>query len=287
MALQTSGAISLADIQTEFGGSNPIGLNEYYGAASGIPASGAIDFADFYGATNNPYAQYTSGNFRRGIHNYTLPGATLPLRYDSTYIPSNSINTSNFMELPGMVNTTTLASWWFRAYTQPGTRGYDSSWAGSLNTALPEYNYGNYNGWDIGFYSAFTDSTSPSQDNFLLWFYDKPLFLTSTYNVNSGQGLYVDSIPPTYSTDQAAWNNVKITVRGETSGAVYTMESTRSASTEFLSVNGNTRRQILSNNGGNLYVPPAHRWDLPSTSSNRTGTFIPDEPTTAKIELGV
>jgi hypothetical protein len=30
MTLQASGAISLGDIQTEFGGSNPIGLNEYY-----------------------------------------------------------------------------------------------------------------------------------------------------------------------------------------------------------------------------------------------------------------
>ena len=52
MALQTSGAISLLDIQNEFGGSNPIGINEYYGAASGIPSSGTIDFADFYGASN-------------------------------------------------------------------------------------------------------------------------------------------------------------------------------------------------------------------------------------------
>ena len=31
MALPSSGAISLQDIQNEFGGSNPIGINEYYG----------------------------------------------------------------------------------------------------------------------------------------------------------------------------------------------------------------------------------------------------------------
>ena len=29
MALQTSGAISFADLQTEFGGSNPVSLSEY------------------------------------------------------------------------------------------------------------------------------------------------------------------------------------------------------------------------------------------------------------------
>lgn len=51
MALQSSGAISLNDIQTEFGGSNPIGINEYYGVAPGIPASGQISIGDFYGAS--------------------------------------------------------------------------------------------------------------------------------------------------------------------------------------------------------------------------------------------
>ena len=49
MALQSSGAISLADVQTEFGGSNPIGIDEYYGVAAGIPASGTISLANFYG----------------------------------------------------------------------------------------------------------------------------------------------------------------------------------------------------------------------------------------------
>lgn len=49
MALQTSGPISLLDVQNEFGGSNPIGMNEYYGAASGVPTSGAIGLNAFYG----------------------------------------------------------------------------------------------------------------------------------------------------------------------------------------------------------------------------------------------
>ena len=49
MVLQTSGAISLADIAAEFGGSAPHSLSEYYGAASGVPASGAISIGTFYG----------------------------------------------------------------------------------------------------------------------------------------------------------------------------------------------------------------------------------------------
>ena len=48
MALQSSGAISLSQIAAEFGGSTPHSLSEYYGAAAGVPSSGAIDFADFY-----------------------------------------------------------------------------------------------------------------------------------------------------------------------------------------------------------------------------------------------
>jgi hypothetical protein len=51
MVLPSSGPISLASVQTEFGGSNPIGINEYYGVASGVPASGTISLANFYGTS--------------------------------------------------------------------------------------------------------------------------------------------------------------------------------------------------------------------------------------------
>lgn len=49
MALQTSGAISLQDIETEFGGSHPISISEYYAADTGVPSSGALSLNDFYG----------------------------------------------------------------------------------------------------------------------------------------------------------------------------------------------------------------------------------------------
>lgn len=52
MALQSSGPISLGDIQTEFGGSNPISISEYYGADTGVPGSGTISISDFYGTSN-------------------------------------------------------------------------------------------------------------------------------------------------------------------------------------------------------------------------------------------
>lgn len=70
MALQSSGAISLANIQSEFGGSNPISMNEYYrggglvpSSVTAVPASGAIDMADFYGTSN--VSPISTTNFAR------------------------------------------------------------------------------------------------------------------------------------------------------------------------------------------------------------------------------
>jgi hypothetical protein len=39
MALQTSGSISLEDIESEFGGGNPISIGDYYRGGSYVPAS--------------------------------------------------------------------------------------------------------------------------------------------------------------------------------------------------------------------------------------------------------
>jgi hypothetical protein len=62
MALPSSGVLTLNDIQTEFGGTNPIDLSEYYRGGglvpdtagnAGIPTSGVISVTDFYGAANS------------------------------------------------------------------------------------------------------------------------------------------------------------------------------------------------------------------------------------------
>ena len=63
MTLPSSGPLSLSDIQGEFGGSNPISLNEYYAGGANVPAgtsgtygavpsSGTISVRNFYGTTN-------------------------------------------------------------------------------------------------------------------------------------------------------------------------------------------------------------------------------------------
>ena len=60
MVLQTSGTISLSDIQGEFLGDNPISISEYYRGGTyvpeaainaNIPTSGTISLSDFYGTS--------------------------------------------------------------------------------------------------------------------------------------------------------------------------------------------------------------------------------------------
>jgi hypothetical protein len=62
MTLPASGPLSLNDIQGEFGGTNPIGMNEYYaggglvppgttGTYGAVPSSGALSVQNFYGTS--------------------------------------------------------------------------------------------------------------------------------------------------------------------------------------------------------------------------------------------
>jgi hypothetical protein len=81
MALQSSGPISLLDIQNEFGGSAPIGINEYYGAGD-APSYGEISIGEFYGSSA---FQFTSYIFGEG-------GSTS--NYDSLY--GNTITPGSF-----------------------------------------------------------------------------------------------------------------------------------------------------------------------------------------------
>lgn len=63
MALPSSGQISLLQIATEFGGTVPHSLSEYYGAAAGVPASGTISFSHFYGKSAIVAAGYWAGGW--------------------------------------------------------------------------------------------------------------------------------------------------------------------------------------------------------------------------------
>lgn len=80
MALPESGPISLGDIQAEFGGTNPVTLEEYYkgGAyvldsdyAPNVPTSGPISLSDFYGSKKNTLTTVTFNN--PGDNIFVLP----------------------------------------------------------------------------------------------------------------------------------------------------------------------------------------------------------------------
>ena len=78
-----TGTASLLDIQNEFGGSNPISLSEYYGAASGVPTSGTISINDFRGLSNNaPITRVFTG---KALYNAGLKGG--PGFYNTGFNP--------------------------------------------------------------------------------------------------------------------------------------------------------------------------------------------------------
>jgi hypothetical protein len=107
MTLQSSGPISLGQIQTEFGGANPIGISEYYrnGAYTTsnntrVPTGGTIKCSDFYGSfrfipvrgcTNPSATNYNpSANQDDGSCTFIVRGCTNPSAIN--YNPSANQN---------------------------------------------------------------------------------------------------------------------------------------------------------------------------------------------------
>ena len=128
MVLQSAGAISLANIQTEFGGTNPIGLDEYYlnglyttgTGATGIPTSSQISLNQFYGKSKVAGAawppaavQSTYGNFGIpwpvGSTNYEFQagasGTNLTRTGGSTF---NNLGSDNYRNRPNFINYQSL-----------------------------------------------------------------------------------------------------------------------------------------------------------------------------------
>lgn len=73
MPIQTSGAISLGNLQTEFGGVNPASITEYYRGGANVPAterntaiptSGQIKITDFYNSADFELRHIASINVR-------------------------------------------------------------------------------------------------------------------------------------------------------------------------------------------------------------------------------
>jgi hypothetical protein len=109
MVLPSSGALSLNQIQTEFGGSNPIGLNEYYrggnyvsSTITAIPASGVISIFNFYGTGRtwpclnlysyggNPDVFFDSGTVDTYGEYFTPPAGSFTFYFEIVPTPYNT-----------------------------------------------------------------------------------------------------------------------------------------------------------------------------------------------------
>ena len=77
MALQTSGAISLANVQSEFGGSNPISISEYVRGGSYVP-----------NVTQNNAIPTTTSNM--GMDDFYGTLALIPIVSGTTYVSNGS-----------------------------------------------------------------------------------------------------------------------------------------------------------------------------------------------------
>jgi hypothetical protein len=97
MAIPASGAVSLLDLQDEFGGATPISINEYYkGGANvpntttnaSVPTSGTISFDDFHGASDIPPLSGTKSGNAFGSRN--APGGTV-VTNSVTITPSGGV----------------------------------------------------------------------------------------------------------------------------------------------------------------------------------------------------
>lgn len=136
MAIQPSGVIALSDIQDEFGGTNPIGLSEYYrGGAyttsnnTSVPTSGAISLSDFYGATSAVEVIYEliGGGGGGAGSRYVISGVSI----NGTAGGNSSISGTGFT-----TETSTGGAggnWGAFASTAGGSSHYGAGGAGGVN----------------------------------------------------------------------------------------------------------------------------------------------------------
>jgi hypothetical protein len=114
MALPATGAISLSQIQAEFGGAQPISISEYYrggvnvpavSTTTTIPASGTISFDQFHGEADtapsllvsiNPTSAYGVGTGTPNTNNVTagVSGGTAPYTYSWTRLSGDIFTVS-------------------------------------------------------------------------------------------------------------------------------------------------------------------------------------------------
>lgn len=146
MALPASGTISLSQIQTEFGGSNPASLSEYYAADTGVPASGTIKFSDFYGTSA---ASITLGNLYIVSDIQNGGGeAFAEIKFESDGDIITTTNTSGGSDVGDWINPKASASssYEIKATYTDAPDLINATFSGTLNTWL---NLGTNRSWSM------------------------------------------------------------------------------------------------------------------------------------------
>jgi hypothetical protein len=159
MAVTSSAPIDIGDLVTEFGGSTPHSLTEYYRGGSlvpnttannSVPTSGAISLTDFFGATATSGTNDRTLTIGSGyIGFFTAFGFETVITSGFGAISDSSIAFSGF-------NVTIEAVYWtanqifFRASTNPGNSGWTSMTVGSTVFNRTDANFvggGSVNTW--------------------------------------------------------------------------------------------------------------------------------------------
>jgi hypothetical protein len=137
MALQSSGTIGLGNIQTVFGGTNPIAISEYYSGGSfvaagtaGIPTTGQIGLSNFYGkgptVTDSNVAAFNATNTNIAIDGTELFNGD---NDDGSYSFTTSTIGWTFFVAGSQVTTLTVSSNAFFQFTAGSAQTYNYSQA--------------------------------------------------------------------------------------------------------------------------------------------------------------
>lgn len=131
MVLPSTGAISFSTIQTEFGGTEPISLSEYYNGGSyvvgvtAVPSSGAFSVSQMYGKQKGDLYAFSSHTFTNaGATGQNGPSLTAVRNaYSSTAWASTYLN----MDVTGVQKWTVPATKTY-AISLAGARGGMATW---------------------------------------------------------------------------------------------------------------------------------------------------------------
>ena len=221
MALQTSGAISLSDIEGEFGGSPPTAISEYYGVAAGVPTSGTIDLADFYGTSKPPPAITYRGSLKSAG---TTNSQTRYLAVGRVFVLGYQVNVGTISCTVGGVGATQIAfytvggadneiRYWYRDITSAGN--YTITMTGSGGSRLDSL-VGVYQAPLYAPYSIDTLTTSTNSQQSVIFF---------SATVNDGAAIPTGTITRRYYADirsnEYVWHGEKVGATTLTSNSTF------------------------------------------------------------------